>query len=74
MFIFIFVFGFFLIMVLVMVVGYFFQKKLIFGSCGGLGVLGIEKVCDCLELCDCKKLCMEKEEVCQKKLNEWKQN
>ena len=53
---FILAFGFFLTMVLAMAVGYLFQKKLISGSCGGLGALGIEKACDCPEPCDRKKV------------------
>lgn len=30
-------------------------------SCGGLGVVGIDKVCDCDDLCDKCKKCMVKE-------------
>ena len=71
---FIFAFGFFLTMVLAMAVGYLVQRKTISGSCGGLGALGIEKACDCPEPCDRKKARMEKEQMRQKKLDEWKQN
>jgi len=67
-------FVFFLIVVIAMAVGYIFQQKTIAGSCGGLGALGIEKACDCPEPCDRKKARMEKEELRQKKLAEWKQN
>ncbi len=44
--------GFFLVVVLGMAVGYIFQRKTIAGSCGGLGVMGIEKACDCDNPCD----------------------
>nr|WP_252729278.1 (Na+)-NQR maturation NqrM [Aliiglaciecola lipolytica] len=57
-----------------MAVGYIFQQKTIAGSCGGLGALGIAKACDCPEPCDRKKARLEKEEIRQKKLAEWKQN
>lgn len=67
-------FVFFLIVVVAMSVGYIFQQKTISGSCGGLGALGIAKACDCPEPCDRKKARMEKEELRQKKLAEWKQN
>lgn len=67
-------FIFFLIVVVAMSVGYIFQQKTISGSCGGLGALGIAKACDCPEPCDRKKARMEKEELRQKKLAEWKQN
>ena len=67
-------FIFFLIVVVAMSVGYIFQQKTISGSCGGLGALGIAKACDCPEPCDRKKARMDKEELRQKKLAEWKQN
>lgn len=67
-------FLFFLIVVIAMSVGYIFQQKTISGSCGGLGALGIEKACDCPEPCDRKKARLEREELRQKKLAEWKQN
>lgn len=34
------------------------------GSCGGLGVVGIEKVCNCFEFCDVCKKCEVKVVVC----------
>lgn len=71
---FILAFVFFLIVVTAMAVGYIFQQKSISGSCGGLGALGIEKACDCPEPCDRKKARLEKEQIRQKKLDEWKQN
>ncbi|GAB2685950.1 (Na+)-NQR maturation NqrM [Aliiglaciecola sp. 3_MG-2023] len=71
---FILAFVFFLVVVLAMAVGYIFQQKTIAGSCGGLGALGISKACDCPEPCDRKKARLEKEELRQKKLAEWKEN
>lgn len=44
----------FILMLLVFVgmsLGYFFRKKPIAGSCGGLGAVGIEKACDCDRPC-----------------------
>lgn len=71
---FILAFVFFVVVVCAMAVGYIFQRKTISGSCGGLGALGIAKACDCPEPCDRKKARMEKEQIRQKKLEEWKQN
>ncbi len=71
---FILAFVFFLIVVAAMAVGYMVQRKTISGSCGGLGAIGIAKACDCPEPCDRKKARMEKEQIRQKKLDEWKQN
>jgi hypothetical protein len=71
---FILAFVFFVVVVSAMAVGYIFQRKTISGSCGGLGALGISKACDCPEPCDRKKARLEKEQIRQKKLEEWKQN
>jgi hypothetical protein len=71
---FILAFVFFVVVVSAMAVGYIFQRKTISGSCGGLGALGISKACDCPEPCDRKKTRLEKEQIRQKKLEEWKQN
>ncbi len=71
---FILAFLFFLLMVTAMAIGYILQRKTIAGSCGGLGVLGISKACDCPEPCDRKKARIEREEKRQKKINEWKDN
>ncbi|MGB3726257.1 MAG: (Na+)-NQR maturation NqrM [Glaciecola sp.] len=71
---FILAFGFFLLMSLAMAIGYILQKKSISGSCGGLGVLGVEKACDCPEPCDRKKARLEKAAAREAKLNEWKNN
>ena len=51
-----------LVFFLLMSVGYIVKKKAVEGSCGGLGVLGIEKACDCDNPCDPRKLRMEKEQ------------
>ena len=45
----------FLAVIAAMSVGYIFQKKVVKGSCGGLGSVGIEKVCNCPEPCDARK-------------------
>jgi hypothetical protein len=45
-------FVFFLLFMVAMAIGYFFNKKSITGSCGGLASLGIDKECDCPEPCD----------------------
>lgn len=48
-------FGAFLAFVVAMSVGYIVQKKVVKGSCGGLGAVGIDKVCNCPEPCDARK-------------------
>lgn len=48
-------FGVFLSVIAAMAIGYIFQKKVIAGSCGGLGSVGIDKVCNCPEPCDARK-------------------
>lgn len=48
-------FGVFLAVILAMAVGYIFQRKVVRGSCGGLGAVGIERVCNCPEPCDARK-------------------
>lgn len=48
-------FGVFLLVITAMAVGYIFQKKSVSGSCGGLGSVGIDKVCNCPEPCDARK-------------------
>ncbi|WP_394131243.1 (Na+)-NQR maturation NqrM [Shewanella maritima] len=47
---------------LLMSVGYIIKKKAVEGSCGGLGVLGIEKACDCDDPCDKRKRRMAESE------------
>ncbi|MBT1444688.1 (Na+)-NQR maturation NqrM [Shewanella sp. JM162201] len=46
---------------LLMSIGYIIKKKAVAGSCGGLGVLGIEKACDCDDPCDKRKAKMAEE-------------
>ncbi|MCC8365457.1 (Na+)-NQR maturation NqrM [Xenorhabdus sp. PB61.4] len=48
-------FIFFLLAFAGMALGYIFKRKSIQGSCGGLGSIGVEKVCDCPEPCDARK-------------------
>jgi len=52
-----------LLFFLLMSIGYIVKKKAVEGSCGGLGVLGIEKACDCDDPCDKRKRRMEKEQA-----------
>ncbi|MCL1141486.1 (Na+)-NQR maturation NqrM [Shewanella gaetbuli] len=55
-----------LVFFLLMSIGYIVKKKAVEGSCGGLGVLGIEKACDCDDPCDKRKRRMAEEERRQK--------
>ena len=48
-------FGIFIAVIAAMSVGYIFQKKVVKGSCGGLGAVGVDKVCNCPEPCDARK-------------------
>ncbi|MBB1317939.1 (Na+)-NQR maturation NqrM [Shewanella sp. SR43-4] len=59
-----------LLFFLLMSIGYIVKKKAVEGSCGGLGVLGIEKACDCDDPCDKRKRRMEKEQARNKLLNQ----
>ncbi len=54
--------GLLLIVFAAMAIGYILQKKTLAGSCGGLGVLGIEKACNCDNPCDRKTERLKKEE------------
>ncbi|MBC8952063.1 MULTISPECIES: (Na+)-NQR maturation NqrM [Xenorhabdus] len=54
-------FIFFLLAFAGMALGYIFKRKSIQGSCGGLGSIGVEKVCDCPEPCDARKKRMARE-------------
>jgi len=54
-------FGLFLVVMVAMAVGYLVKRKVITGSCGGISLLGMEKVCDCDEPCDRRKAKMAKE-------------
>ena len=44
-----------------MAVGVIVQKKSMASSCGGLGAMGIDKVCDCDDPCESRRERMEKE-------------
>ncbi|MGB2079497.1 MAG: (Na+)-NQR maturation NqrM, partial [Vibrio sp.] len=44
------------------------------GSCGGLGAVGVDKVCNCPEPCDARKKREAKEALRQEKLAKWKQD
>ncbi|MFT2080499.1 (Na+)-NQR maturation NqrM [Vibrio cholerae] len=48
-------FGFFLAGIAAMAVGYIFQRKVVRGSWGGLGAVGIGKVGNCPWPCDARK-------------------
>lgn len=50
-----------LVFFLLMSIGYIIKRKVVTGSCGGLGVMGIEKACDCDEPCDKRKAKMAAE-------------
>jgi len=63
-------FAVFLAVIALMAIGYIFQKKVIKGSCGGLGGVGIDKVCNCPEPCDARK----KREAREARAAEWKKN
>ncbi|HBF47510.1 MAG TPA: hypothetical protein DDW91_14065 [Shewanella frigidimarina] len=59
-----------LLFFLLMSIGYIVKKKAVEGSCGGLGVLGIEKACDCDDPCEKRKRRMEKEQARNELLNQ----
>ncbi|PHM73850.1 (Na+)-NQR maturation NqrM [Xenorhabdus kozodoii] len=61
-------FIFFLLAFAGMALGYIFKRKSIQGSCGGLGSIGVEKVCDCPEPCDARKKRMAREAARQAQL------
>lgn len=49
--VFLIVFAVMMLTVLIMAVGVFFGRAPIKGSCGGLGAVGIEKACGCVDSC-----------------------
>jgi len=61
----------FLLVIAAMAVGYIFQRKSVSGSCGGLGAVGIDKVCNCPEPCDARKKREAKEAARAEKLAQW---
>ncbi|MDC0609921.1 (Na+)-NQR maturation NqrM [Vibrio sp.] len=67
-------FAVFVIFILAMAVGYIFQRKSVSGSCGGLGAVGIEKVCNCPEPCDARKKREAKAAARAKLMAEWEKD
>lgn len=61
--VFIITFVLFLLVFAGMSLGYIVKRRSLQGSCGGIGALGIEKVCDCPEPCDARKKRMAKEQA-----------
>lgn len=64
----------FLLVITAMSVGYIFQKKVVKGSCGGLGSVGVDKVCNCPDPCDARKKREAKAAIRAQKLAEWESN
>ncbi len=60
-------FALLILVIVAMAVGVIVQKKTMSSSCGGMGAMGIDKVCDCDDPCDKRKKRMKKEEM-------WKEN
>ncbi|PMH41140.1 hypothetical protein BCU68_05510 [Vibrio sp. 10N.286.49.B3] len=56
-------FAVFLAVIGAMSIGYIVQRKVVKGSCGGLGAVGIDKVCNCPEPCDARKKREAREEA-----------
>ncbi|CFQ40982.1 MULTISPECIES: (Na+)-NQR maturation NqrM [Yersinia] len=65
-------FVFFLLVIAGMSLGYIVKRKTLQGSCGGIGALGMEKVCDCPEPCDARKKRLAKEAARQKALDQYR--
>jgi uncharacterized protein len=65
-------FAFFLLVIAGMSLGYMVKRKTLQGSCGGIGALGMEKVCDCPEPCDLRKKRLAKEAARQKKRDQYR--
>ncbi|CNH06355.1 (Na+)-NQR maturation NqrM [Yersinia kristensenii] len=65
-------FVFFLLAIAGMSLGYIVKRKTLQGSCGGIGALGMEKVCDCPESCDSRKKRLAKEAARQKALAQYR--
>ncbi|KAA9002457.1 (Na+)-NQR maturation NqrM [Affinibrenneria salicis] len=63
-------FVFFLLIVAGMSVGYIVKRQSLQGSCGGIGALGVEKVCECPEPCDARKKRLEKDAARRRKLEQ----
>lgn len=67
-------FGVFLTVIGAMAIGYIVQRKVVKGSCGGLGSVGIDKVCNCPEPCDARKKREAKEIIRAEKLAAWEKD
>lgn len=67
-------FGVFLGFITLMAIGYIIQKKVVKGSCGGLGAVGIDKVCNCPEPCDARKKREAREQARAEKLAAWEKD
>ena len=67
-------FAMFVLVITAMAVGYIFQKKVVKGSCGGLGAVGIDKVCNCPEPCDARKKRESREAARAEKLAAWEKD
>ena len=65
-------FVFFLLVIAGMSLGYIVKRKTLQGSCGGIGALGMEKVCDCPEPCDSRNKRLAKEAARQKVLEQYR--
>ncbi len=61
----VFILTFVLLMVIAaaMAVGMIVQRKSMASSCGGLGAMAIDKICDCDDPCDKRKKRMAKEQL-----------
>ncbi|AIW14911.1 (Na+)-NQR maturation NqrM [Vibrio europaeus] len=67
-------FGVFMAVIAAMSIGYIIQKKVVKGSCGGLGAVGIDKVCNCPEPCDARKKREAREAARAEKLAAWEKD
>lgn len=64
----------FLVVIAAMAIGYIIQRKVVKGSCGGLGAVGIDKVCNCPEPCDARKKREAKAALRAEKLAAWEKD
>ena len=64
----------FLAVIGAMAIGYIVQRKVVKGSCGGLGAVGFDKVCNCPEPCDARKKREAKEAIRAEKLAAWEKD
>ncbi|MCG3730597.1 (Na+)-NQR maturation NqrM [Vibrio cincinnatiensis] len=67
-------FTIFVAVIAAMAVGYIFQKKVVKGSCGGLGAVGIDKVCNCPEPCDARKKREAREAARAERMAAWEKD